>query len=212
MTLRCAVLILALAGSLAAEDVPTITLNNFPEYAVAGTPLKLTFIARNGKQTLLPDLRPTVQATANGGLAAKSSATAGKEIGEYISTLTLPCEGEWTITIVSGFNGGSLTLPPLKVITPGATPPPPFSPNTRGLRLFSTKGCVVCHRHIEVNPGHAVDAKLDLSGKRFPQDYLRKFLADPSIKPAEMPNLKLKNDDIEALAAFINKLVLKSAR
>jgi len=205
-------MILALAGTLAAEDLPTITLNDFPEYAVAGTPLKLTFTARNQGQTLLPGLRPTIHATGNGGLNTKSNAIPGKDIGEYISTLTLPRDGEWTITIASGFNGGTLTLPPLKVITPGTPAPPPFSPNTRGLRLFATKGCVPCHRHIEVNPGHVVDAKLDLTGKRFPQDYLRKFLVDPSIKPADMPNLKLKNDEIEALAAFINKLVSKSAK
>jgi mono/diheme cytochrome c family protein len=210
MTLRCAVLILALAGTLGAEDLPTITLNDFPEYAVAGTPLKLTFIARSRAQTLLRDLRPTIQATTTGGLVVKSNAIDGKEIGEYTSTVTLHREGEWTITIAS--NGGKLTLPALKVIAPGASSPPPFSPNTRGLRLFSTKGCVACHRHIEVNPGQVVEAKLDLTGKRFPQDYLRKFLADPTIKPADMPNLKLKNDEIESLAAFINKLVSKTAR
>lgn len=47
MTLRCAVLILALADTLGTQDLPTITLNDFPEFAVAGTPLKLTFTARN---------------------------------------------------------------------------------------------------------------------------------------------------------------------
>jgi mono/diheme cytochrome c family protein len=212
MTLRCAVLILALAGTLDAEDLPTITLNDFPEYAVAGTPLKLTFTARNQGQALLPELKPTIQATANGGLVAKSNAIPGKDRGEYTSTLTLPREAEWTITIASGLNGGTVTLPPLKIIAPGMPAPPPFSPNTRGLRLFATKGCISCHRHIEVNPGRAVDAKLDLTGKRFPQDYLRKFLADPSIEPADMPNLRLKNDEIEALAAFINKLVSKNAK
>src|SRR5262249_44390043 len=108
MTLRLAVMILALAGTLAAEDLPTVTLNDFPEYAVAGTPLKLTFTARNQGQTLLPGLRPTIHATGNGGLNAKSNAIPGKDIGEYISTLTLPRDGEWTITIASGFNGGTL--------------------------------------------------------------------------------------------------------
>jgi mono/diheme cytochrome c family protein len=212
MTLRCAVLILAVAGTLGAEDLPTITLNDFPEYAVAGTPLKLTFTARNQGQAGLPGLRPTIRAMSNGGLFAKSNAIPGKDRGEYTATLTLPREGEWTIMIASGVNGGTLTLPPMKVIAPRTAAPPPFSPNTRGLRLFATKGCVACHRHIEVNPGQVVDAKLDLSGKRFPQDYLRKFLADPSVKPADMPNLKLKNDEIEALAAFINKLVSKDAK
>ena len=62
---------------------------------------------------------------------------------------------------------------------------------------------------MEVNPEHTTDAKFDLTGKRFQPDYLRKFLADPSIKPAEMPNLKLKEDEIEALAAFLNKGLMK---
>ena len=87
-----------------------------------------------------------------------------------------------------------------------------FSPATRGVRLFAAKGCVGCHRHIEVNPEHAADSKFDLTGKRFPPDYLKKFLADPSIKPAEMPKLNLKEDDIEALVAFINKSTLKTSQ
>jgi hypothetical protein len=40
---------------------------------------------------------------------------------------------------------------------------------------------------------------------------LRRFLADPGIKPAEMPKLSPKEDEIEALAAFINKGVMKKA-
>jgi hypothetical protein len=59
----------------------------------------------------------------------------------------------------------------------------------------------------------------DLTGKRFVTEYLRKFLADPSITPAPeevcskdrsscgspyaMPNLHLKDAEIEALVAFI---------
>ena len=80
------------------------------------------------------------------------------------------------------------------------------------MRLFAAKGCVGCHRHLEVNPERQTDPKFDLTGRRFPNDYLKKFLADPSIKPAEMPNLKLKGDEIEALAAFINKAAIKQDR
>ena len=100
----------------------------------------------------------------------------------------------------------------LQVIAAGSPTPTPFSPGTRGMRLFAAKGCVGCHRHIEVNPERQTDAKFDLTGRRFPNDYLKKFLADPSIKPAEMPNLKLKDDEIEALAAFINKAAIKQDR
>src|SRR5215469_15420643 len=105
MTLRCVVLILALVGTFRGEDLPTITLNDFPEYAVAGTPLKLTFTAQNQAHALLPGLRPAIQATSNGGLIAKSHAIPGKDRREYTAMLALPREGEWTITIASGVNG-----------------------------------------------------------------------------------------------------------
>jgi hypothetical protein len=49
----------------------------------------------------------------------------------------------------------------------------------------------------------------ELTGRRFPGDYLAKFLADPSIKPpqkpgAVMPDLKLAPREIASLVAFIN--------
>lgn len=189
-----------------------VTLNDFPEYIIAGTPLKLTFTVRQQGTTPLAGLHPSVSAVA-GGLTAKSRTVSGKAAGEYETTITLPQPGQWTITIASGGDDGTLVLPPLKVITPGSPAPDyRFSPGTRGLRLFSSKGCVGCHRQIEVNPAKTVDAKLDLTGKRYPQDYLKRFLADPTIKSQDMPNLKLKTDEIDALAAFINKLASKDAR
>jgi hypothetical protein len=49
-----------------------------------------------------------------------------------------------------------------------------------------------------------------LTGRRYPADYLAKFLADPPIaSPRQagslgMPNLQLKQPEIAALVAFIN--------
>jgi len=190
----------------------TITLNQFPDYAVAGKPLNLVFIVRQHGQTPLGGLHPTIRAKSTSGLVATAAAKAAGARGEYGAILALPDAGDWTITIASGFNDSATTLPNLKVIAAGSPAPNAFSLPTRGLRLFAAKGCVGCHRHLEVNPEHATDARLDLTGKRFQQDYLKKFLADPTIKPAEMPNLKLKEDEIEALAAFINKAASKQTR
>ena len=206
----CLVLLIGLISAAFPGDWAIVTLNDFPEYAHAGTPLKLTFTVRKHGQTPVPGLRPSVRATTAGGQTAKSDAAPGRGRGEYTTTIALPQPGQWTITIASGFNDTTLSLPSLKVIPPGDAAPDRFSPVTRGLRLFASKGCVGCHRHIEVNPGKAVDAKLDLTGKRFPQDSLKKFLADPGIKPLDMPNLNLKNDEIDALAAFINKSASKT--
>jgi hypothetical protein len=48
----------------------------------------------------------------------------------------------------------------------------------------------------------------DLTERRFPPDYLARFLADPSIKPAangrRMPSLGLRAKDIAPLVAFLN--------
>jgi mono/diheme cytochrome c family protein len=198
------VLLLAMARLTAAPDPPIVTFTDFPEYVVAGTPFKLTFTVGDHGRTLFGGLQPSVRASAPGGLTAKSNAVAAKSTGEYAATLTLPQPGNWTLTIASGFNGTEVPLPPLKVIAPGAPTPAAFSPSVRGVRLFTTKGCVACHRHIEVNPARAADTKLDLTGKRYPQDYLKKFLAGHGAK--------LKGDEVEALAAFINKLLTKSER
>jgi mono/diheme cytochrome c family protein len=202
----------AFAGALFAGGWAIVTLNEFPDYAVAGKPLKLTFAVRQHGVTLLSDLKPTVSATNTKGLTAKAAATPGTNRGEYKATLTFPEPGDWSITVASGFNDNSSALPALKVIADGAAAPNAFAPGTRGARLFAAKGCVGCHRHVEVNPQRTGDARFDLTGRRFTPDYLRKFLADPSIKTEDMPNLKLKEDEIEALAAFINKAVMKQVR
>jgi hypothetical protein len=202
-------ILLAVVTTVFAGGWATITLNEFPDYAVAGKPLRLTFSVRQHGVTLLDGLQPAVVATSPSGVVAKIAANPGTTRGEYTAALNLSQPGEWTITIMSGFNGNATMLPPLMVIAASAAVPAPFSLATRGVRLFTAKGCTGCHRHLEVNPERMTDARFDLTGKRFPPDYLRKFLADPSIKPAEMPNLKLKEDEIEALATFINKGAMK---
>ena len=196
----CAIGTTAFAGGWA-----IITLSEFPDYAVAGKPLQLSFAVRQHGVTMLGGLKPTIRATTSGGLVAKAAVTPGRVAGEYTAALTLPEAGDWTITIHSGFLESTTTLPPLKVIASGAPTPVAFAPATRGVRLFTAKGCNGCHRHVEVNPERSTDAKFDLTTKRFAPDYLKQFLADPSIRTTDMPNLRLKTDEIEALAAFINK-------
>jgi mono/diheme cytochrome c family protein len=198
-------LVLSLVTGASAGGWAVVTLNDFPDYVVAGKPMSVSFTVRQHGQTLLSGMQPIVSATNSSGLVVKAEAKAARARGEYNAALKFPDAGEWTITIVSGFNDNKITLPVMKVIASGAAVPAAFSPVTRGLRLFAAKGCVGCHRHVEVNPERTPFNQFDLTGKRFAPEYLVKFLADPSIKPAEMPNLNLKQDEIEALAAFINK-------
>jgi len=77
-----------------------------------------------------------------------------------------------------------------------------------GKALFVAKGCGTCHdnRNIERRyQGNSVNIAVDLTSYPTSLEYLRIWLKDPtSIKPkTEMPNLGLKEVEIEALAAFL---------
>ena len=74
-----------------------------------------------------------------------------------------------------------------------------------GRALFTAKGCVTCHLHSAVATSWSTEAGPNLSHYTSTPEYLRTWLKDPqTIKPdAQMPNLALKAQEIEALAAFL---------
>jgi hypothetical protein len=83
----------------------------------------------------------------------------------------------------------------------------------RGKRLFVAKGCITCHVHGSVDPAGTLQLKAvgpELTQKRYAPDYLRMYLADPSIRAPStpnamrMPNLGLKPAEIASLVAFVN--------
>jgi len=176
-----------------------ITVEDLPDYVVAGQPVTLTFSVRQHGVTLLSGLKGRVEAEA-GRLEATVAAAPGNAAGRYTATMTFPQAGEWTITIHSGFGDSKLALVPLQAVEPGTGPSLPLPETERGRRLFVAKGCTTCHR-----PGGAGP---DLSGRTYPPDYLRQFLANPAVAarsgPVQMPNLNLKQPEIAALVAFIN--------
>jgi hypothetical protein len=75
------------------------------------------------------------------------------------------------------------------------------------------KGCIGCHLNQEIAVPNLVSVGPDLTGKRFPPDHLKEFLADPSrtlgrsarLEYGQMPNLNLKEQEIAALVEFINR-------
>jgi cytochrome c2 len=127
----------------------------------------------------------------------------------------------WQVTIETGFGASKAVLLPWRVVDSVTTIRgtvedhlvsrgiPRFSDVERGRRLFAAQGCTTCHFHREVGiTGVLANYGPDLSDRRFPADYLAKFLADPSIKVPTagkvMPNLALREKEILPLVAFIN--------
>src|SRR6267378_6618690 len=182
-----------------------ITVEDLPDYGVVRQPLNLTFTVRQHGVTKLSNLEPRIEARGAGTNAAAVAAP-GKEAGQYTARLVLPQAGEWTITIHSGFMASRVTLLPMAVIEPTAQAPlaPPAA--DRGRRLFVAKGCVTCHLHRDVSGSGVVAVGPELTNRPLAAEYLRRFLADPSIVGSgnRMPNLSLKQPEIAALIAFLN--------
>jgi hypothetical protein len=188
-----------------------VTVGTLPEYAVAGKPLRLTFMVRDGGLTPRHDWTPAIEANAGTEIVRTSAATTNKP-GEYTATLVLPRPGNWTIRINAFGDEDSSrwtmregpTLREFTVIASGSLTPPALSQDALGERLFIAKGCITCHA------GKAEGMNLhgpDLSGRRFPEAYLKGFLADPQAirgLDSEMPKLDLTTSEIGALTAFIN--------
>ena len=81
-----------------------------------------------------------------------------------------------------------------------------LEPAALGERLFVAKGCVTCHVHPALaGKGYTSLEIKNLSGYTAIPEYLRVWLKDPeAVKPeTEMPNLELKEGEIEALIAFL---------
>lgn len=185
----------------------SVTLDDVPDYIVAGQPVTLTYTVRQHGEEPLSGLTGRVDARFGDQVATVTATSAAR--GRYTATLNLPRPGDWTITINSGHGGSRVTLLPIKVIAAGAQPPI-LTDAERGQRLFAGKGCVTCHVHRDV-PGEGSKHAPDLSERNFPPDYLSQFLTDPPKalrargSTKFMPNLELKAREIAALVAFINR-------
>lgn len=199
-----------------------VTVKKIPDAWIAGKPLQLTWQVRQHGVSHIEGLQPTLEARA-GSRRVRGTTWPFDEDGEkgYRGRITFPEPGEWQVTIHSGFGRSRAVLIPWRVVdsvapvrgtveehlrTIGVAALPEAE---RGRRMFAAMGCVTCHVHRAVGiAGEVSDVGPDLTDRRFPPDYLARFLADPSIKPPtngkRMPSLALRDKDIAPLVAFIN--------
>jgi cytochrome c2 len=182
------------------------TVEDVPEYAVAGKSFDLTYSVRQHGTGLLTRLGGAVTV-----VSANESRNAGvAELGEgqYRAKVTIPTPGTWDVNVSSGFMRSGTSFP-LRVVAANAAAPT-IAQYDRGLQLFTAKGCVTCHTHQLTKDFASVKAGPDLSEPKFAAPYLTRFLANPAIKTDwkngnRMPNLGLKPAEISALIAFLNQ-------
>ena len=196
---------------------PIVTIEGVPEYFVVGQPETLKFVVRSFCCNHVPlENQYAVRVVADRLPEIRIPALRTGERGEYAATLTLPQVGEWTISIEMSSHVFTALLP-IRAIPWGVQAPKPLSQVAKGERRFIEKGCISCHVNREVAAPRLqyfwrFEAPLtkgppDLTERTFADDYLRRFLTNPSTarKGATMPQLALNADDIAALVAFINR-------
>ena len=194
-------LLVSAAAVVSAGGWSVITLAEFPDYAMTGRPLTLTFSVRQHGQRLVSGLKPSVHASTPGAAAVVVKATPTSRAGEYAATLELDKVGDWSIVVDGGFNAddqarryNSMALPPLRVIRADSAPLVLFSEAERGAALMVTKGCISCHA-----PG----GDRDVTRRHLTTDQLKAVLADPGARRIDMPNLGLTPAEIASLAAYL---------
>jgi mono/diheme cytochrome c family protein len=219
MTTRSLIALIATAFVLIASTVAfaggwaTVTLNGMPDYFVAGKAVPITFLVRAHGVTLQDGLKTGVTAAMAGEKELRFATAQTGNLGEYKAIVTLPKPGEWTIQIESGWMGIPFSLVPMKAIAPDSPAPAPVSQIERGERLFVERGCIGCHENRDVRSKNLTPIGPNLTGRQFPPDALKAFLADPSKswkgakepQIGQMPNLHLTPQDIDAIVAFIDR-------
>ena len=212
------VLVAAAAAAPLAGGWAVVKVQKVPDAWIAGRPLQLTWEVRQHGMNTLDGLRPTLEARRGSRVVTGTASAHGDG---YRGHITFPEPGEWQVTIHSGFGRSKAVLVPWRVVDSvtavrttveahlaslGVAALPEAE---RGRRTFAAQGCVTCHLHREVGiTGEVADFGGDLTGRQFAADYLARYLADPSIKPASngkrMPNPALREQDIARLVAFLS--------
>jgi len=217
-----AVLVASTVAFMSMGGWAVVMVSKIPDAWIAGKPLQLSWQVRQHGVTLLEGLQPVLEAR-SGSRLVTGTTWAFNEGGEkgYRGTITFPERGDWQVTIQSGFGRSRAELLPWRVVDSVTTVRgtvadhltkigvQPLPESERGRRMFAAKGCVTCHTHRDVGiTGELKDLGPDLTNRSFPPDYLAKFLTNPSIKPPtngkQMPNMELRQKDIEPIIAFIN--------
>jgi mono/diheme cytochrome c family protein len=222
VTLFTSAAVLLIAVVAYAGGWAVVTINDFPEYAVAGKPFAGTFSVRQHGLTMLSDLKPIIHASSPGEPEIKVAAKPSAREGEYRFELTLPKPGDWQIAVDSLFinylvgnrvdesphqpNAGYVAIP-LKVVAPGNAPAA-MTAVQRGKWLFNAKGCNACHNKGAVPVMGGIGP--DLSRLKLTPEYTRSLLSDPAatlklkkVEYGQMPNLHLTLQDINALTEYL---------
>ena len=200
-----------LAGLTAMGGWAVVTVQDVPEYFVAGRSYTVEFKIRQHGRNLLSDLEPELILSTSGPRLAGMLGGANEQripakaraAGTYAATFTAPANGPLYLTIKSSFGASHLRLYPVPVIAAGAAAPT-ILPVDRGRALFVAKGCNACHTNADLvdrPDNQQIKVGPELGGHRLAREYVIQKMKNPA--SANMPDLELTDGEVGAIAAFL---------
>jgi mono/diheme cytochrome c family protein len=199
------------AGFVTMGGWAVLTVQELPEYFVAGRPYTIEFKIRQHGRHLLSDLEPELIVSTSGprlagmfgGANEQRIPAKARSAGTYAATFTAPTTGPLYLTIKSSFGASNLRLYPAPVIAAGA-PAPTMLPADRGRTLFVAKGCNACHTNADLvdrPDNQQIKAGPELGGHRLTREYVIQKMKTPASE--NMPDLGLSDAEVAAIATFL---------
>jgi hypothetical protein len=115
----CTVLAALVVAPLASSGGwATVGFEPLPDGMSAGGTWHPTIFVKQHGVTPLAGLTPVVEITDEGGITETFTATDTSEVGVYEAAVVFPTQGDWLVTIASGFGDSSVTYGPVKIGAP----------------------------------------------------------------------------------------------
>lgn len=193
-----------ITGLAAMGGWAVVTVEDLPEYLVAGQQYTLEFQVRQHGKHLLTDLRPRLEMRSSQHDLGTVAAVQRGATGTYAVTFTAPTVDRLELTINSGFGDTRLRLYPIAVMPSGASRPA-MSVAERGQALFVAKGCNACHANSDLRnrpENRELAVGPALGGRQLPTQLVTQKMQQPASEI--MPELGLTDSEVAAIAAFVS--------
>lgn len=110
---------LAVAPSASSGGWATVGFEPLPDGMSAGDTWTPTIFVKQHGITPLPGLQPAVEIADGAGAVETFAATETSDAGVYEADVVFPAQGDWTVTVHSGFGASQVTYGPVAIGAPG---------------------------------------------------------------------------------------------
>jgi hypothetical protein len=115
VVLCAAVAALAVAPAASPGGFATVGFEPLPDGTSAGGTWNPTIFVKQHGVTPLGGLQPTVEISDGSGATQTFTATETSEVGVYGADVVFPAEGDWNVTIHSGFGDSKVSYGPVAI-------------------------------------------------------------------------------------------------